>query len=317
MGLLSPILPATPKRHFPWVESPPAIEHIFRPKWSNAITLVQKKVTPPTFNNTNSETTVALDSTPTNGNVGVMIVYEQSTTSNNASAGWTKITALEGGNGVDVTLAVFYKVFGAGESSSWTWTWTTASFNQAALVLEYSGVDTSNPIDVAGAAVNFNAAFGTTWSEASITLATANALDIVFVNTKNVGPGFTIDQAGYTEELDADWGAYYDKVLSSSGATGARTGTNQTWSQCTLSFALRPASGATREQEGYRFRADDGSESAATWLASQDTDISRTKDTVTRLRTLIDVTGDAPSEAVTLQYRKVGAGSWRDVPGGI
>lgn len=102
------------------------------------------------------------------------------------------------------------------------------------------------------------------------------------------------------------------------------TATNPTWStgagsadSATIVSFKAGTAAATREQEGYRFRADDGSESAATWLASQDTDISRTKDTVTRLRTLIDVTGDAPSEAVTLQYRKVGVGSWRDVPGGI
>lgn len=75
-----------------------------------------------------------------------------------------------------------------------------------------------------------------------------------------------------------------------------------------------------RTQEGFRFRADDGSESGASWLAAQDADINRSPDTVTRLRLLTDVAGDAPSEAFTKQYRRVpggqatGTGPWMDTP---
>lgn len=70
----------------------------------------------------------------------------------------------------------------------------------------------------------------------------------------------------------------------------------------------------TREQEGFRWRADDGSESAASWLAAQDTNVSRAADEITRLRMLTDVSGDAPAEGLKLQYRRQGATTWRDVP---
>ena len=70
------------------------------------------------------------------------------------------------------------------------------------------------------------------------------------------------------------------------------------------------------EQEGFRFRMDNGSESAAGWLAAQDTNISGPKLTITRLRTLIDYSEDPKTETAALQYRKVGDADteWRSVP---
>lgn len=70
------------------------------------------------------------------------------------------------------------------------------------------------------------------------------------------------------------------------------------------------------EQEGHQFREDDGSESGASDIGSQDSNVTRAKETATRLRMLTDADGDAPAEAATLQYRKVGdaATEWRDVP---
>src|SRR5688572_4044021 len=56
---------------------------------------------------------------------------------------------------------------------------------------------------------------------------------------------------------------------------------------------------AVLEQEGFRWRADDGDEDAATWLASQDSNISRPSETNTRLRMLLNTAGDASSS----QYR--------------
>ena len=52
---------------------------------------------------------------------------------------------------------------------------------------------------------------------------------------------------------------------------------------------------ATIEQEGFRFRNDDGSESAATWKANQDTNITLAADTAFRLRFLLKATGNPDS----------------------
>lgn len=64
------------------------------------------------------------------------------------------------------------------------------------------------------------------------------------------------------------------------------------------------------EQEGYRFRNDDGSETTATWLAAQDTDIIQPKTTNTRLRVLLNSTLDRASEEYRLEFREVGGTTW-------
>lgn len=71
----------------------------------------------------------------------------------------------------------------------------------------------------------------------------------------------------------------------------------------------------TWEQEGFRFRNDDGSETTATWKDSQDTSISLPDETVFRLRILTDVSGDPASSAFTLQYKRVDEADseWRTI----
>lgn len=68
----------------------------------------------------------------------------------------------------------------------------------------------------------------------------------------------------------------------------------------------------TLEQEGFRWRDDDGSESAATWLASQDSNITRDVSTNTRLRVLLNGTGRPPATTHRLEYRLSG-GSYERV----
>lgn len=71
-----------------------------------------------------------------------------------------------------------------------------------------------------------------------------------------------------------------------------------------------------KEQEGHHFRLDDGSESGASDIGAQDSNIEAIRAVNRRLRILTDMDGDAPAEAATLQYKKVadGAAEWRDVP---
>lgn len=67
------------------------------------------------------------------------------------------------------------------------------------------------------------------------------------------------------------------------------------------------------EQEGFRFREDDGSETTATWIAAQDTDISRARNTNTRLRVLVNTTDDTPSNQYQLEYKKSTDGTYKRV----
>jgi hypothetical protein len=70
---------------------------------------------------------------------------------------------------------------------------------------------------------------------------------------------------------------------------------------------------ATLEQEGFRFRNDDGSESTATWRQAQDTNDSVAVSTTLRLRMLLNATGNPDPGQYKLQYRKVGDDTWMDV----
>jgi hypothetical protein len=63
----------------------------------------------------------------------------------------------------------------------------------------------------------------------------------------------------------------------------------------------------TGNQEGFRWRNDDGSETTATWKADQDTTLNPlVKETAARLRYLLNATGDPAEVSVELQYRLQG-----------
>jgi hypothetical protein len=70
---------------------------------------------------------------------------------------------------------------------------------------------------------------------------------------------------------------------------------------------------ATVEQEGFRWRNDDGSETTATWAAAQDANLTAPLDTPKRLRVLVNATGDYPSSQYQLEYRIKTTGTWRKV----
>jgi len=73
-----------------------------------------------------------------------------------------------------------------------------------------------------------------------------------------------------------------------------------------VGFVLNVAAGpaTTLDQEGYRFRNDDGSESGASWKAAQDTDISQIKNSTFRLRALIDAAGDPAASPYQIEYAR-------------
>lgn len=72
----------------------------------------------------------------------------------------------------------------------------------------------------------------------------------------------------------------------------------------------------TLDQEGFRFGADDGSESAHTWIDAQDADVTQPLAQNLLLRALVNSTGDPASAGFKLKYQKNGAGGYVDVPVG-
>ncbi len=70
----------------------------------------------------------------------------------------------------------------------------------------------------------------------------------------------------------------------------------------------------TVDQAGFRFGADDAAESAHTWLAAQDANLTRAMGSAFLLRYLLQAAGDQASFAPTLRYEKNGAGGYKVVP---
>jgi hypothetical protein len=67
----------------------------------------------------------------------------------------------------------------------------------------------------------------------------------------------------------------------------------------------------TLEQEGFRWRNDDDSESAASWRQNQDVNDGLGAGAKARLRALINATGDPAAKQYQLEGRVKGVGAWR------
>jgi hypothetical protein len=105
----------------------------------------------------------------------------------------------------------------------------------------------------------------------------------------------------------------HDKITS--GAQNPTTTTGSTPGAWVATIATFIA-GSSIEQEGFRFRNDDGSETTATAAGAQDANVTAPLSANLRLRALLNATGDPASQAFTLYYKKSGEGSYAAVPMG-
>lgn len=107
-------------------------------------------------------------------------------------------------------------------------------------------------------------------------------------------------------------GGYYADAGSANNKTvGIDAPTGMNWALAAVEI-LGHAPTSAIDQEGFRWRNDDGNESTATWADDQDTDLTALGGTQ-RLRMLIDGSGDPDSAQYQLEYRLSG-GTWAKVP---
>lgn len=206
-------------------------------------------------------------------------------------------------------------------SSAGTLTFTISSITSGgytiAAAAEYSGADTS------GTRVA-NTATGQGSSGAPTTSSFASGGAGVFIGclfTATSGSTTHTPGADYTQIVESEDGSTHSTGGSEDRIVTADTTDAADWTAPTsvpwLAVMAFYKAGATlsREQEGFRFYADDAAAGSATPLANQDVDVSVAKGTNFRLRVLGNMTGDAPSEAATLQYKKSGdaASEWETI----
>ncbi len=239
------------------------------------------------------------------------------TTGNPTPSGWT--LAHSGTSTFDNgVLIVVYKVSDGTETSvSFSGELTTI-----AGCASFDGRDTTTPLDVAVA--TFTSSTGDTTTSISIT-PTTNGCDLVFVQGQDDGNSDYSFTFSTTSGTTGSWTTQVDQragFVNIGCGTATQTTAGALTAQCVSTsggrigvlFALRPAASGAVEQEGFRFRTDDGSETTATWAAAQDTNLTAPLSTNLRLRLLANATGDPAAIAYTLYHQKNGSGGYTAVP---
>lgn len=211
---------------------------------------------------------------------------------------------------------------GGGESGG---RWNADSFNNdqyafGTIVAVTSGNDVGVGVRHSAGGSNYYGYYGSsldaflfkmvtgTWTQLG---STGNGLSVNDVlHLEVVGTGLTAKKNGSVDTSVGTSGQATDSSLTS-GSAGV-TGFGDT-----TALRLDNWEGGnivpTYEQEGYRWRNDDGSETTATWAAAQDTNIRAPRQSRRRLRILINTTLDAPANAYRLEYNRVGDNDWRVV----
>jgi putative pyrroloquinoline-quinone binding quinoprotein len=164
-------------------------------------------------------------------------------------SGWKLVRRIDNSSTTASSLAVYYKVAGASEGSSYAWTFSTSA-GSAGGIQTFSGVDPTTPIDVEGGQ---NTASSLTHASPSVTTTVARAMIVTsysFASAATWTP-----PSGMTEGFDvasiavpnvAGQSIEGDYVLqTAAGATGAKTATasNDADVGNTHILALRPPAG--------------------------------------------------------------------------
>jgi hypothetical protein len=187
-------------------------------------------------------------------------------------------------------------------------------------VAEVSGLLTSSSIDKATGQSQTAAGTGTdsVTSGSTATTASANEFLMGFTqDTSELDPGSGTLSAGtnYTISGSNIILGLEGRSVSATGAYAATFTQSTNQDRITHIVTFKESGTASLEQEGYRFRNDDGSETTATWKANQDTDVNVSLNTAFRPRIIVNATNDPSSKKFLLQYRRSGAASWKDVRG--
>jgi hypothetical protein len=82
------------------------------------------------------------------------------------------------------------------------------------------------------------------------------------------------------------------------------------WRQGRKKYFIPLGVAASLDQEGFRWRNDDGNETTATWNANQDTDISAGAGINKRLRVIVNATGDPAAKDFLLEGKKSTDSDW-------
>lgn len=253
------------------------------------------------------------------GDVMVAAIGFRGTDFLSGPAGWSLTT--NGSRGT-VNQNVYYKVATGIEGSSYTWTISTGTPKMTGVIVAYTGVNNSNPIDVSNSASGLSTtavnppSVNTTVDHTRVVVAGSTANSNTFTaNGSYTMVNQTSSSGGGSGGSKVATGVQ-DLIQSSAGATGTTGLTAATSADYVAGVvALRPELSTLRQQK-YRWYANADSVQPGSALAAEDTGYSTSAGTILRLRLQLDVTaGEMTSgyESFKLQEATSTSGPWTDV----
>ena len=240
----------------------------------------------------------------------------------NAETGWTLLTLNVWASATAGNTQFFYRFAPAGGITNQTFD-TAGTTGSVTVGLVFTGVDTTTPINVGPNMQQHTSGTVTNRSPPDYTTTVNDCMGIVSMN-RDAAPVTITFPSGYTDRIQSGSSLPGDGIINCIGtllhtSSGLQTPGDFTWTgaqeACSMSFALSPVL-ATHEQDGFRMEDDDGTESGSTFLAAQNTNITRNRADPFRVRQGGQLVGDPAALAATLQYKESsdGAAEWRDVP---
>jgi hypothetical protein len=226
--------------------------------------------------------------------------------------GFTSIDSVGGALNTSDSYGSFYKV-ASSEGASWTLN-LSASCWVDAIVYVFRSTSTT----ISNHSTKHDAsAYTTTLPQAASTInGTSDATLYVYAGTNSAASGSVtvtapaaLSNAAQTNNANSGsvimvaWGI---NVASPGSATASDL------LDYTDGF-VDIAPSAILTQVSYRWRNDDGSETSATWITTEQTDITKPINTNIRIRLLLDTNGDPASNQYQVDYQKVGDSVWHKV----
>jgi hypothetical protein len=217
-----------------------------------------------------------------------VVTWRTSTTTITPPSGWTAVINGTGSVSGNIQQATYYRVATSGEAGPYSFTFSTTS-KASGVVAAYTGVETSNPINIAS--TNSVSTANATMSTNSVTTTSPNTMLVgAYGNaagtTFGVGSGMTLrgqsaSSGGGTASRTTT--GLQDMSQVAAGATGVKTMTSGASAVYIATLiALQPR--AVLTQASYRWFQNVDSTTVTTAVATKDTATGLAQDTPVRLR---------------------------------
>ncbi len=186
---------------------------------------------------TTSSSTSLTISKPSGVVAGDIMIANIATQGNNiaaTSSGWTRITSAALGGSATKYGTLLYKIAGSAEASSYSFSLGTGTTGGAGAIIAFSGVDNTNPFDVATGTISTSTSTSVTAS--SITTVTPNTVVIMFGQA-----------VGVTGGSSTSWSSSSWRTATSPGTLSEKYDAQQSTRRVSVgaAWALKSTAGST------------------------------------------------------------------------